>query len=79
MEVKGEQRSNKVNYASWLPNFVRTTALYGCMLLGGQGFFSKFSVGETKIFGPRQSPMGTKPDGGGELAKKIQLKPKLPT
>ena len=26
MEVKGQQRSNIVNYASWLPNFVRRTA-----------------------------------------------------
>ena len=30
-----------------------------------QGFFSKFLMGgELKIFGPRQSPTGTKSDGG---------------
>ena len=47
--------------------------------MGSQGFFSKFLMGGgLKIFGPRRSPTGTKSDGGG-LAKKIWLKPKLPT
>ena len=45
-----------------------------------QGFFSKFLMGGgLKIFGPRRSPTGTKSDGGGGLAKKIRLKPKMPT
>ena len=48
------------------------------MPLHAQGFFSKFLMGGLKIFRPRRSPTGTKSDGGG-LAKKIWLKPKLPT
>ena len=36
------------------------------------------SMYDTHVFGPRSSPTGTKWDGGG-LAKKIWLKPKLPT
>ena len=43
---------------------------------GDRVFFSKFLMGGLKIFGPR--PTGTKSDGGGDLRKKIRLKPKLP-
>ena len=32
-------------------------------------FFSKFLMGELIIFGPRQSPTGTKSDGGGDMRK----------
>ena len=48
--------------------------------LRNPGFFSKFLMGGLKIFGPRRSPTEMKSDGGGGgLAKKIRLKPKLPT
>ena len=33
-------------------------------------FFSKFLMGELIIFGPRQSPTGTKSDGGGGTCEK---------
>ena len=45
-----------------------------------QGFFSKFLMGGTQNFqSPLVSDGGEVGWGGGELAKKIRLKPKLPT
>ena len=41
-----------------------------------QGFFSNFLMGGLQIFHPRRGPSQM---GGGGLAKKIRLKPKLPT
>ena len=61
-----------VRTASWKPSVVNLAITKA----HEPGFFSKFLMGGgTQNF---RSPSGTKSDGGG-LAKKIWLKPKLPT
>ena len=61
----------------YCPTQLKVISCHNAQFLGDlvdQGFFSKFLMGGLKIFGPR---WGRSRMGG--IAKKIQLKPKLPT